>query len=189
MTTVLEQETATSESAAAAVARLRDRLRKRPHATLWNTARSSSPASPGFSWNEKARSKARSTSDLGRPAFEIYASEIALVASELALTRKKLRSWTKPQRVPTSLVGQPGKSRIYHEPLGVVLIIGPWNYPLQLVLAPLVGAIAAGNCAIVKPSELVPSDERAYWPRDCPNISTPSAFASSRAASTRRPSC
>jgi aldehyde dehydrogenase (NAD+) len=95
--------------------------------------------------------------DLGRPAIEIYASEIALVASELALTRKKLRSWTKPQRVPTSLVAQPGKSRIYHEPLGVVLIIGPWNYPFQLVLAPLVGAIAAGNCAIVKPSEVVPT--------------------------------
>ena len=95
--------------------------------------------------------------DLGRPSIEIYASEIALIASELALTRKKLRSWTKPQRVPTSLVGQPGKSRIYHEPLGVVLIIGPWNYPLQLVLAPLVGAIAAGNCAIVKPSEVVPT--------------------------------
>ena len=80
-----------------------------------------------------------------------------MIASELALTRKKLRSWTKPQRVPTSLVAQPGKSRIYHEPLGVVLIIGPWNYPLQLVLAPLVGAIAAGNCAIVKPSEVVPT--------------------------------
>ncbi len=95
--------------------------------------------------------------DLGRPAIEIYTSETAFVASEVALTRKKLRSWMKPKRVATSLVAQPGKSRIYREPLGVVLIIGPWNYPLQLVLAPLVGAIAAGNCAVIKPSEVVPT--------------------------------
>jgi aldehyde dehydrogenase (NAD+) len=96
-------------------------------------------------------------SDLGRPALEVYSSEVAFIASELALVRKKLASWMKPQRVPTSLVGQPGKSLIYREPLGVVLIIGPWNYPLQLVLVPLLGAIAAGNCAIVKPSELAPA--------------------------------
>jgi aldehyde dehydrogenase (NAD+) len=95
--------------------------------------------------------------DMGRPAFEVYPAEIAFIASEAALARRKLRSWTRPQRVPTSLVGQPGRSRIYREPLGVVLIIGPWNYPLQLVLVPLVGAIAAGNCAIVKPSELAPA--------------------------------
>ena len=95
--------------------------------------------------------------DLGRPALEVYSSEVAFVASELALVRKKLSSWMKPERVPTSLVGQPGKSRIYREPLGVVLIIGPWNYPLQLVLVPLLGAIAAGNCAIVKPSEVAPA--------------------------------
>ena len=94
---------------------------------------------------------------MGRPSFEVYPSEIAFIAAEISLTRKKLRSWTKPERVATSLVGQPGKSRIHREPLGVVLIIGPWNYPLQLVLFPLVGAIAAGNCAIVKPSELVPA--------------------------------
>jgi aldehyde dehydrogenase (NAD+) len=96
-------------------------------------------------------------SDLGRPSIEIYASEIAFVAGEVALTRKKLRSWSKPRRVATSLVGQPGTSRIYNEPLGVVLIIGPWNYPLQLVLVPLLGAIAAGNCAVVKPSEFAPA--------------------------------
>jgi aldehyde dehydrogenase (NAD+) len=95
--------------------------------------------------------------DMGRPSFEVYPSEIAFIATEAALARKKLRSWTKPKRVRTSLVGQPGRSRIYHEPLGVVLIIGPWNYPLQLVLVPLVGAIAAGNCAVVKPSEIVPA--------------------------------
>jgi aldehyde dehydrogenase (NAD+) len=98
--------------------------------------------------------------DMGRPSFEVYPSEIAFCAAEASLARKQLRSWCKPKRVPTSLVGQPGTSWIYTEPLGVVLIIGPWNYPLQLVLVPLIGAIAAGNCAVLKPSEVVPSMSR-----------------------------
>jgi aldehyde dehydrogenase (NAD+) len=156
MTTVLEQETSKRQTASAAVARLRagfDSGRTRPleyrQEQLAGIAR--------FLKEQESEIESAIHHDLGRPSIEIYASETALVASELALTRKKLRSWTRPQRVPTSLVGQPGKSRIYHEPLGVVLIIGPWNYPLQLVLAPLVGAIAAGNCAIVKPSEVVPT--------------------------------
>ena len=150
-----------------------------------NTARSSSPAWRGFSTSAKARSRMPIHHDLGRPSIEIYASEIALVASEIALARKKLRSWTKPRRVPTSLVAQPGKSRIYHEPLGVVLIIGPWNYPLQLVLAPLVGAIAAGNCAIVKPSEVVPAISRRARRSGCPSISTPNASRSIAGRSRR----
>ncbi len=95
--------------------------------------------------------------DMGRPAFEVYPSEIALIVAEIALTRKKLASWSRPRRVPTAMACQPGRSFIYHEPLGVVLIIGPWNYPLQLLLLPLVGAIAAGNCAVLKPSELAPA--------------------------------
>ena len=94
---------------------------------------------------------------MGRPAFEVYPSEIALIVAELALTRKKLASWSKPERVPTAMACQPGRSAIHREPLGVVLIIGPWNYPLQLLLLPLVGAIAAGNCAVLKPSELAPA--------------------------------
>ena len=156
MTTVLEQQTSKSQPVPAVVARLRasfDSGRTRPLEyrleQLAGLAR--------FLKERESEIESAIRQDLGRPPIEIYASETALVASELALTRKKLRSWSKPQRVPTSLVGQPGKSRIYHEPLGVVLIIGPWNYPLQLVLAPLVGAIAAGNCAIVKPSEVVPT--------------------------------
>jgi len=103
--------------------------------------------------------------DMGRPSFEVYPAEIATIAAEIALARKKLRSWVKPERVSTSLVGQPGKSRIYHEPLGVVLIIGAWNYPIQLVMVPLVGAIAAGNCAIVKPSELAPATSALFASR------------------------
>ena len=95
--------------------------------------------------------------DMGRPAFEVYPAEIALIVAELGLARRKLSRWTKPARVPTAVACQPGRSFIYSEPLGVVLIIGPWNYPLQLLLLPLVGAIAAGNCAVLKPSELAPA--------------------------------
>ena len=156
MTTALEQVNSKSETVPAAVARLRaiyDSGRTRPleyrQEQLAGLAR--------LLKERESEIESAIHQDLGRPSIEIYASEIALIASELALTRKKLRSWTKPQRVPTSLAAQPGKSRILHEPLGVVLIIGPWNYPLQLVLAPLVGAIAAGNCAVVKPSEVVPT--------------------------------
>ncbi len=95
--------------------------------------------------------------DMGRPSAEVYPAEIAFTAAEIALARRKLSAWAKPERVSTSLVGQPGRSRIYREPLGVVLIIAPWNYPLQLLLVPLVGAIAAGNCAVLKPSEITPA--------------------------------
>jgi aldehyde dehydrogenase (NAD+) len=161
---VAEQETAKGQTAPAAVARLRasfDSGRTRPleyrQEQLAGLAR--------FLKERESEIESAIHRDLGRPSLEIYASETALVASELALTRRKLRSWAKPHRVSTSLVGQPGKSQIHHDPLGVVLIIGPWNYPLQLVLAPLVGAIAAGNCAIVKPSEVVPtiSELLAVW--------------------------
>ena len=118
-------------------------------------------------------------SDLGRPAIEVYASETAFITGELALARKKLASWMKPESVPTSLVGQPGKSKIYRDPLGVVLIIGPWNYPLQLVLVPLSGAIAAGNCAIVKPSEIAPATGELLSARLNRVLSIPSAPESS----------
>ena len=66
----------------------------------------------------------------------------------------------KPEKVPTNLLNQPGRSFIYKEPLGVVLIIAPWNYPFQLLLAPLIGAIAAGNCVMLKPSEHAPATAR-----------------------------
>jgi aldehyde dehydrogenase (NAD+) len=93
--------------------------------------------------------------DLGRPAFEAY-FEIATLA-EINLALKHLKSWLKPQRVKTSIDQFPASAWIQPEPLGQVLIIGPWNYPFQLMLSPLVGAIAAGNCAILKPSELAPA--------------------------------
>lgn len=98
--------------------------------------------------------------DVGKPALEGIAAEISFVRSEIEFMRKHLEQWTRPEPVPTPLVIQPGKSRIEREPLGVVLIIGPWNYPFQLVISPLVGALAAGNCAIVKPSEIAPQTSR-----------------------------
>ncbi len=93
-------------------------------------------------------------SDLGRPAFEGY-FEIGTLG-EINLALKQLKSWVKPRRVPTSIDQFPASAWIQPEPLGVVLIIGPWNYPFQLMISPLVGAIAAGNCAILKPSEHAP---------------------------------
>ncbi|MEG4146018.1 aldehyde dehydrogenase [Microcoleus sp. Pol12B5] len=90
--------------------------------------------------------------DLGRPEFEAYL-EIASIA-EVNYALKNLKSWVKPRKVPASIDQFPASARIYPEPLGVVLIIGPWNYPFQLMISPLVGAIAAGNCALLKPSEI-----------------------------------
>ncbi len=96
--------------------------------------------------------------DLGRPEFEAY-FEIAAIA-EVNHAIKHLKSWVKPQSIRTGLDQFPSRGRIYPEPLGVVLIISPWNYPFQLSISPLVGTIAAGNCAIVKPSELSPHTSR-----------------------------
>ncbi len=90
--------------------------------------------------------------DLNRPEFEAY-FEIASV-SEVNYAIKHLKSWTKPKRVWASIDQFPSTAQICPEPLGVVLIIGPWNYPFQLMISPLVGAMAAGNCAILKPSEI-----------------------------------
>lgn len=90
--------------------------------------------------------------DLNRPEYEAY-FEIASIA-EVNYAIKNLKSWVKPRKVPISIEQFPASARIYPEPLGVVLIIGPWNYPFQLMISPLVGAIAAGNCAILKPSEI-----------------------------------
>ena len=95
--------------------------------------------------------------DLRKPPTEAFTSEAGIALSELRLTRKKLASWMKPERVRTSKIAMPGRSYIYREPLGATLIIGAWNYPLHLVLVPLIGAIAAGNCAVLKPSDVAPN--------------------------------
>jgi len=95
--------------------------------------------------------------DLGRSELETRIVETPVLRREIAFAQKRLRRWTRPERVWPPWLTQPSAARIYREPFGVVLIIGPWNYPLQLVLVPLVGALAAGNCAVIKPSELAPA--------------------------------
>lgn len=92
--------------------------------------------------------------DLARPEHEVFLGEIAVLKTEIRHARRHLKRWARPRRVPTPLVSQPGRSRVQPEPLGVVLIMGAWNYPVQLVLGPLIPALAAGNCAVVKPSEI-----------------------------------
>ena len=94
--------------------------------------------------------------DFGKPTFEAFTTDVAAVAMDCSMAIKKLRRWTRPEKVSTPIQQQPGRSRIVRDPLGVVLIIAPWNYPVQLLLSPLVGAIAAGNCAVLKPSEITP---------------------------------
>lgn len=92
--------------------------------------------------------------DLGKPAMEAYTTEFGFVLSDLDHTVKNLKKWTRPRRVSTPPVLFPASSQVMHDPKGVVLIIGAWNYPIQLTFAPLIAALAAGNCAIVKPSEV-----------------------------------
>jgi aldehyde dehydrogenase (NAD+) len=94
--------------------------------------------------------------DLNKSEFDSFISEIGIVLEEIRFTIKNLRKWSKPRRVKSSLTGLGSKSYIYSEPYGVAFIIAPWNYPFQLSIAPLIGAMAAGNCAIIKPSELTP---------------------------------
>ncbi|MDF2905270.1 MAG: NAD-dependent aldehyde dehydrogenase [Herbinix sp.] len=94
--------------------------------------------------------------DLNKAPFEAYATEIGMVLEEIHYIKKHLKGWAKPKQVRTPITNFPSVSRIYAEPYGVVLIISPWNYPFQLAILPLVGAIAAGNCATVKPSNYSP---------------------------------
>ncbi|OKL40313.1 aldehyde dehydrogenase [Pontibacter flavimaris] len=95
--------------------------------------------------------------DFHKPEMEAFSTEIGFVELELKLVLKNLQKWAKPKRVKESLLNFPSRSYIHSDPFGVALIIGPWNYPFQLLLNPLIGAMAAGNCAIVKPSELTPT--------------------------------
>lgn len=90
--------------------------------------------------------------DLGKAPFEGYATELGIVYDEIGTCLKHLSSWMRPRRVGTPLVHFRSSSKVYPSPLGAVLVLSPWNYPLQLALVPLVDAIAAGNCVALKPS-------------------------------------
>jgi aldehyde dehydrogenase (NAD+) len=94
--------------------------------------------------------------DLGKSATEGFLTEIAFVRAETDYALHHLDAWLRPEKVHVPVKQLPATARIHRDPLGVVLIIGPWNYPVHLVLAPLVGALAAGNAAVIKPSELSP---------------------------------
>lgn len=96
-------------------------------------------------------------SDLGKSPFETYETELGMVYSEISYMLKNMKCLARPKHFLTPLANFPGKSALYSEPYGVVLIMSPWNYPLQLTLLPLVGALAAGNCAVVKPSAYSPA--------------------------------
>ena len=98
--------------------------------------------------------------DLKKSKEETWATETGLLMGEIRNAINNLREWMAPENVSTDLTTFPSSAKIYRDPLGVVLIIAPWNYPLQLLLIPLAGAIAAGNCAVLKPSELAPATEK-----------------------------
>jgi aldehyde dehydrogenase (NAD+) len=95
--------------------------------------------------------------DLGKPPFEAYGTEIGFMLGEIDHAISQLRAWNHPVKVKVPMTLKPGAARIVPEPLGTVLVVAPWNYPLQLLLAPLVPAIAAGNTAVLKPSEIAPA--------------------------------
>lgn len=99
-------------------------------------------------------------SDLSKSKAESYMTEISVVYQEIDEALKHLDSWCRAKRVRGSVATFPGKNKIYSEPYGVVLILAPWNYPVQLSLVPLVGAIAAGNCVVLKCSKSSPSCAR-----------------------------
>ena len=95
--------------------------------------------------------------DLNKPPFEAYATEVGTVLDELKYTLKHIRSWTRPKRVMSNLKNFPSYGRIYPEPYGVTLIMSPWNYPFMLTVTPVIAAVSAGNCAVVKPSACSPA--------------------------------
>lgn len=95
--------------------------------------------------------------DLKKSREECWVTENGFFLAELNDTIRHLAQWMEPEAVPTNLLNLPSSSRVLREPLGVVLIMGPWNYPFQLLFTPLLGAIAAGNCVVLKPSEFAPA--------------------------------
>ena len=95
--------------------------------------------------------------DFGKPMVEAYATEIATVILEIDYHLKHFEKWMEPESAGESIYTFPSKSRIYRQPLGSVLIIGPWNFPVNLSFMPLIGALSAGNTVVLKPSELAPA--------------------------------
>ncbi|WP_106917574.1 aldehyde dehydrogenase [Chryseobacterium aurantiacum] len=99
--------------------------------------------------------------DFGKSKFDTFTTEISFILNDIDYYLKNLKSLTKPKKTHTNLVNQLGNSKVYAEPLGCVLVIGAWNYPYQLSLSPIIAAIAAGNCCILKPSEIAENTMKA----------------------------
>lgn len=98
--------------------------------------------------------------DLKKSKTEAYGTEIGITIADIRYNLKHIKEWTRWQSVPTPLFFIPGKSALRYEPFGVALIISPWNYPIKNLFAPLIGCISAGNCAILKPSEIAPATSK-----------------------------
>ena len=98
--------------------------------------------------------------DLGKSSAEAYATEVGFLKHDASYALTHLDKWVKPERMHVPMAAHPARAWIQRDPLGVALVIAPWNYPVQLSLAPLIGAIAAGNCAVLKPSELAPATSK-----------------------------
>ncbi len=94
------------------------------------------------------------TTDLGKPSVEGWLTDVVLTIRDVDYTLKHMGEWMRPERVSVPVVQQPATARVIREPLGVVLVIAPWNYPVQLLLEPMIAAIAAGNAVVGKPSEI-----------------------------------
>jgi len=114
--------------------------------------------------------------DLAKAPAEAYMTEVGFVKNDVDHARKHLDDWMRPERVRVPLATKPSRGWIQRDPLGVVLVIAPWNYPIQLTLAPVVGALAAGNCVVIKPSELAPASAAALT-RWLPEYLDPDAVA------------
>ncbi|MFQ6485106.1 aldehyde dehydrogenase family protein [Brachybacterium epidermidis] len=110
---------------------------------------------------ENGRLSAALAEDLGKSRLEAAMTEIGIVGQEIAHMQKNLRAWLRPTSFNLGMLQAPSSGQLHREPLGVVLIISPWNYPVNLTLSPLIGAIAGGNTALVKPSEVAPATSAA----------------------------
>jgi len=95
--------------------------------------------------------------DLGKSEFEAFSTEIGMVQNELSKLIKGVKRWARPRKVSTPIFAFPSRSYIHKQPFGKVLVISPFNYPFMLAMAPLIGAISAGNVVVLKPSEFTPN--------------------------------
>ena len=111
--------------------------------------------------SEEERFTAALATDLGKPAIEGYLADVKSTINEIKDMRKHAPKWAKPRKVSLPMAAKPAKGWIRPEPLGVALVIAPWNYPIQLLLNPLAAALAAGNAVVAKPSELAPATSAA----------------------------